>query len=553
MARNLHKLKDQATKALDKGKHKRALDIYLELEAAEPGDGNWPRRAADMYRRLNREAEAQLALERAADKYAKAGFVVKAIAVCKMILARDPKHSATQQRLVALNAQRGITVPGRLAAGAASRPATGTASATPPHAERTVAPRAPAPIIPPPPVHSAAAALDSGALQLDPDDADVELELDTGFGMPERSAPPPRPATPPPPPPRTRTLPPGAPLDSISLGDVLGAEPSAEIGEIQDIPLELDLDVLLQEAEDAVEHPGAAPVELALIEDDESAREAARRLRETPFFSALGPGLLESFIDKVKLVELASGQVLFREGDTGNTLYVIAEGEVVVYSEGPPRVQLSRLGEGDFFGEIALVTDQPRSATIEALAPTELLAIDRDIIGDLVDEEPQLLRVLLRFLRDRLFNTLIHTNALFGSFGGAERQELAEKFRFLEGERGALLIEQGRRAQGLYILLAGQAEVSVQRDGGEQRLATLGPGDVCGEMSLLAHDAAVASVRLTSKAFVLKLPADVFRQVIMTHPQVLMFVGDLAEERKRQLAAIQDGQGEYEIAHLDLL
>jgi len=614
MAKNLRKLKDQAQKALNKGKHIKALDLYLELESAEPKDGGWARRVADMYRRLGRNEESLLSLERAADKYAKAGFVVKAVAVCKMILQADPSHVATQQKLAAFNSQRGITAGRAVAAGTGSVPAR---PATAP------------PVPPTPPPAASAPPADAGAIELDASDAG-ELELDTGFSMPEQPAkkvatekalppvesvelppsvalpaePPPPPATPPPIPtaatppptppaarqaivppalsmsspdiataalaaaeagaaakPKKRTLPPGAPLDSISLSAFMpGAMPAGEVageeGTIQDIPLEFDLDSLMAEAEMAVDDSGSEALDASLeLDDDETAEEAARRLHETPFFSALGPGLLESFIDKIKLVELQPGEVLFKQGDTGATLYVISEGEVAVYSEGPPRIQLSRLKEGDFFGEIALVTDQPRSATIEAIEATELLAIDRDTIGDLMDDEPGLLRVLLRFLRDRLFDTLIHTNALFGGFGGPERQQLAEKFRFLEGEAGAQLIQQGTKAQGLYILLAGQAEVLLERDDAAepQRLATLGPGDLCGEMSLLAHDEAVASVRLTSKSFVLKLPADVFRQVIMTHPQVLMFVGDLADERKRQLTAIQDGEGDYEITHLDLL
>lgn len=485
MAKDTRKLKDQAQKAVNKGKHTKALDLYLELEAAEPKDGSWARRAASMYKRLGRDAEYVLALERAADKYGKAGFVVKAIAVCKMILAEEPGHVATKQRLAELQSERGLPV-----------------RSSPPPATRP-----------------------KGAV-----------------------------AGPPPVPPRKRTLPPGQPLDSVPLSDVVpGAKPAGEVPgqeqSIQEIPLSLD--ALIDTA--VAEHAGAQAVDLELIED-ESAREAARRLRETPFFAALGPEVLEAFIDRVGLVELGPGEVLFKQGDPGNTLYVVADGEVAVFSEGAPRVQLSRLGEGDFFGEIALVTDQPRSATIEAVGEAELLAIDRDTVGDLIEQEPQLLRVLLRFLRDRLLDTLVHTNPLFNSYGGAERQSLAEKFRFLEGEPGAVLIAEGERANGLYILLAGQAEVSTAGDGAEPtRLATLGPGDLCGEMSLLANADAVATVKLTTKAFVLKLPADVFRQVIMTHPQVLMFVGELAEERRRQLEAISGGQSDYQVAHLELL
>ena len=72
-------------------------------------------------------------------------------------------------------------------------------------------------------------------------------------------------------------------------------------------------------------------------------------------------------------------------------------------------------------------------------------------------------------------------------------------------------------------------------------------------MSLLANQPAVAHVRPTGKCFVLQMPADAFRQIIMTHPQVLMFVGDLADERRKKLDAVARGDADYEEGHIELL
>lgn len=461
------KLKAEATRALDKGKFNKALECYRELEGLEPHDGGWARRSADMHRRLGQQAAYVTALQRAADRYAQAGFLVKAVAVCKMMLAAEPGHAGALERLAELDAERGMPAP-------RTRPS--------------------------------------------------------------------------PTPPANRAIPPGAPLESVQLSDVVShARPELNAdgssSGITLIPIELDLEEDLEE----VPEP----------ELDEAARQArrsaARALHATPLFSALSPGALQGLIEKVDLVELEAGQRLFAEGDAGRTLYVVAEGEVAVVSEGPPRVHLSRLGEGAFFGEIALVTDQPRSATVEAAAPAALLAIDRDAIGELVDAEPAVLTVLLRFLRDRLIDRLVATSPLFGPFGGDERRELADRFEFLECEAGTALVTQGGRAGGLYLLLSGSAEVV--RAGGErrQRIATLGAGDLCGEMSLLTHEPAVATVRVTSKALALRLPAAAFREVIMTHPQVLVFVNDLADERRHKLAAIAAGAADYEEGHLELV
>ena len=86
------------------------------------------------------------------------------------------------------------------------------------------------------------------------------------------------------------------------------------------------------------------------------------------------------------------GQIVFREGDRGEWLYIVTEGEVEVFkgdAAGAP-TPLRRLGPGECFGEIALVSDRPRSATVRALRATNVLAVDREAFGALFATLPPL-------------------------------------------------------------------------------------------------------------------------------------------------------------------
>ena len=214
-------------------------------------------------------------------------------------------------------------------------------------------------------------------------------------------------------------------------------------------------------------------------------------------------------------------------------MYVVVEGEVAEITEGPPRLEVSRLGPGAFFGEVALVTEQPRSATIEATAVTQLLAIDRDVIATLVAEHADVLPIILRFLRERLVDRLVQTHPLFAPFADADRRSLVSRFKFLEIDPGTTIIPQGVHALGLYALLAGRVDVIVDGKPASQ----LGPGDLFGMMSLLTGKPSAKTVRSLPKCLALCLPASDFREVIMTHPQVLSYIGDLADEHERALAA----------------
>ena len=86
------------------------------------------------------------------------------------------------------------------------------------------------------------------------------------------------------------------------------------------------------------------------------------------------------------------GQVIFREGDRGDWLYVVTEGEVEVVrsSEDGEETSLRRLGRGECFGEIALVSDRPRSATVRAVSASNVLAVDRDAFQALFATLPPL-------------------------------------------------------------------------------------------------------------------------------------------------------------------
>ena len=97
------------------------------------------------------------------------------------------------------------------------------------------------------------------------------------------------------------------------------------------------------------------------------------------------------------------GQVIFREGDRGELLYVITEGEVEVVKQVPGREEtpLRRLGTGECFGEIALVSDAPRSATVRALAATSVLAVDREAFQAMFSTLPPLRGVFEQLIASR--------------------------------------------------------------------------------------------------------------------------------------------------------
>jgi hypothetical protein len=113
--------------------------------------------------------------------------------------------------------------------------------------------------------------------------------------------------------------------------------------------------------------------------------DAVSLLRSMPIFAPLDLPTLERLARALVPVVLHSADVVIRQGDEGDRYYVVVEGEVEVTADGH---RLRTLGAGDGFGEIALLRDEPRTATVTALGPGLLYALDREPFLDAVSGNP---------------------------------------------------------------------------------------------------------------------------------------------------------------------
>lgn len=251
-------------------------------------------------------------------------------------------------------------------------------------------------------------------------------------------------------------------------------------------------------------------------------------LANTPLFGDLDSASLHTLIHKVRVVILEAGQVLFRQGDAANSLYVIVEGAVVPIAEGERRRKLAVLERGEFFGEIGLMTKQPRNATIEALVDTKLLAIDRRVLWKLIAKQPSVAKSILRFLRARLIDRQIRTNLFFAAFAQAEREAVARQFRIFEVKDGARVVEQGKPADGLFVVLSGTLS-QIDRESGKQ-IGELRLGDVFGGLSLLEGQPASSDVVARGKCWLVVLGEGRFRRILEANPRLSRVVRRLARE-----------------------
>ncbi len=125
-------------------------------------------------------------------------------------------------------------------------------------------------------------------------------------------------------------------------------------------------------------------------------------LRSIPIFSSLGAAELEGLARRLSPLDVAQGESVIREGQRGERYYVIADGELEVTQSSVP-INLVRRGDG--IGEISLLASVPCTATVTALTPARLLAMDGASFMEVVHEHPRSDGVAQRVMRERLANT----------------------------------------------------------------------------------------------------------------------------------------------------
>jgi signal transduction histidine kinase len=123
------------------------------------------------------------------------------------------------------------------------------------------------------------------------------------------------------------------------------------------------------------------------------------QLAQNRLFEGIESGLLDRIAPNVHLVELRAGEVLFREGDPGDLLYLVGEGSVKISKSGRGGQQetLGFIQSGNFFGEMALLDGEPRSAMATAAEPTLLGAVDEATFQHILELAPS--RLHMNFLR----------------------------------------------------------------------------------------------------------------------------------------------------------
>ncbi len=256
------------------------------------------------------------------------------------------------------------------------------------------------------------------------------------------------------------------------------------------------------------------------------ADEALEILEHISPFDALPHSELERLAASATELNAVQGQMILREGERGDQMYLLTKGSVQVLGQAfdGSEVVLARLEAGQYFGEQALLRSgrAKRNASIRALTRCRLLALTREGLLHALDQSGEFARKL-----DEAGNA---QQALKQS---RLREDVLRNIGATEGYRmeryppGNVVFEQGEPADRLFLILAGSAMVSRVQDGEVVKLAELLPGQFFGELAILNDQPRAATVRAVEPLEVASLDATWFRATLESQPQLKSIMSSL--------------------------
>jgi CRP-like cAMP-binding protein len=271
-----------------------------------------------------------------------------------------------------------------------------------------------------------------------------------------------------------------------------------------------------------------------------------------PLFAFLDPEAFVDIVPRMGLREAAHGEVVIREGDPGDSIFIIVAGRARVEREvrGEKR-QLASLPGGSLFGELALLTGGRRSATVVADGEAEFFEIKAADLELVAHRFPEVPRDIARYAEKRVAANMLVTAGLFDNLLADQRAEVLEKFKPRFVAAGEKIVDETGGSQGLFLVMAGELAVTKRDPKGELVvLNLLRDGDVFGEISLLTGGPASATVTAQRKSIIAMLERADFDHLVQTRPAVADYLKALSDGR---LKAIDDCMHPGEVLDADEL
>jgi len=248
---------------------------------------------------------------------------------------------------------------------------------------------------------------------------------------------------------------------------------------------------------------------------DEQRKRLAEAVKHILLFRSLEAEQMQEVIDAMFEKKVTKGEYIIKQGDDGDNFYVIESGiySIYVLIDGTPK-QVGKYENSGSFGELALMYNMPRAATIQAETTGLIWGMDRQTFR----------RIVLKsaFKKRQMYEKLIETVPLLKALEPYERMNVADALQPRSFKSGTQIIQQGNSADGMYFVEDGTVRISVVGENGQEaEVSRVSKGGYFGEQALVTHKPRAASVFAVDNVKLAFLDVDAFERLLGPCMQIM--------------------------------
>ena len=262
-----------------------------------------------------------------------------------------------------------------------------------------------------------------------------------------------------------------------------------------------------------------------------------------PLFRAVPKNQLRELFLVSTLHSLDHQELVFREGDYSTTFFTIITGSVAISMDAQPDKRIP-LQQGDFFGEMGLLSDRPRSASVTTAEPAVLIEIPRRAMLKLINSAPSVKRFI-----DEVYMLRALRSYLGPQLSQEQFRKVAGTAELIPFKKDNVIFREGDLGDAFYVIRSGSIEISRKDDAGEPYVvAYMHAGQYFGEMALLSEDnRRGATVSAAAKTEVIQILRSDFLELLAEFPELQEQIQLEVEKRHLESAIILEAPARVEI------
>lgn len=257
-------------------------------------------------------------------------------------------------------------------------------------------------------------------------------------------------------------------------------------------------------------------------------------LQKTALFHDMNDGDIQSMLPHFRQMQLQAGDILIEGNTVGNSMYIVLEGTLEVVM--PSGDILNTIGAGEIVGELALLTEQQRIATVKAISDTRLIECTRQDLEQILEQHPA---VVERFSdvvlpRIRSFYLMEVLKTLIGGITYQELEQLQNRIEWIHLKQGDMLFGTGSQMREMYIVVKGRLRV-LSPDDHRTTVGEVGVGETVGELSLLSDAPHTATVTAIRESHLVRIDEGDYLWLAENHPTISTSIASTIVKRQQAM------------------